>query len=128
MKTSEESDQESFKKAMESSVVTVSDQETSSQAKKKENICVCKFCQKIFSRKSHLMSHITLIHEKFKDHTCDDENINEAFSGKRSLASQEFGHLKKELKKEIRHLKKDIVEELNEMFTKQDKKTRKFAA
>ena len=126
MITSEESEHESSKQAMETSVI--SDQETSSQAKKKEN--VCKFCEKSFSRKSHLISHITFIHEKFKDHTCGDDDVvgNKTFSEKSSIASQEIGHLKKELKKEIGHLKKDIIEELKEMFTKQyDKKTWKFA-
>ena len=116
MLTSGESDHESFKQATETSD-EVSDQETSSQAKKTDN--VCKFCEKLFSRKSHLISHI------FKDHACDDnskDNSNEAFSEKGSLASREIGHLKKELKNEIGHLKKGIIEELKEMFMKQDEK------
>ena len=116
MLTSGESDHESFKQATETSD-EVSDQETSSQAKKTDN--VCKFCEKLFSRKSHLISHI------FKDHTCDDnskDNSNEAFSEKGSLASREIGHLKKELKNKIGHLKKGIIEELKEMFMKQDEK------
>ena len=110
MVTSEESDQESFKQAME----TPEDQGTSSQAKKKEN--ACKFCDKSFSCKSHLISHITMIHEKFKDHTKDifDHSCNEdicykASSKKSCLARQEIGHLKKELEKEIGHLKKEVV-------------------
>ena len=59
MLTSGESDHESFKQATETSD-EVSDQETSSQAKKTDN--VCKFCEKLFSGKSHFISHI------FKDH------------------------------------------------------------
>ena len=116
MLTSGESDHESFKQATETSD-EVSDQETSSQAKKTDN--VCKFCEKLFSGKSHLISHI------FKDHTCNDnskDNSNEAFSEKGSLASREIDHLKKELKNEIGHLKKGIIEELKEMFMKQDEK------
>ena len=58
MLTSGESDHESFKQATETSD-EVSDQETSSQAKKTDN--VCKFCEKLFSRKPHLISLILFI-------------------------------------------------------------------